>query len=256
MKKNLKFLPLIMMMPFLMANSPAREPSVTRYDDIDVYIDYVGIDTSRYISERAVYDVKIVNTGDEYIVPAYGLYLSNDEVYYSFGLEKTNQIFDSQLIAPGKSEQFKIYTSESTNLNQPFTPLVHSLYKRMDDVKIVNPKIKKAKEDKTYTFVADNKNLEKRAYALAVDATYKEQNVSFYVHYEPSSRTFRTNEELDLDKLTINNVKVYEDYEYNRGCNGSFNSFVIVMSMFFLMVLGGILTPIIITSSRRMRRHN
>ena len=255
MKKGLKVFPLLMMLPMMMANSPAPKPVTRDYQDVDIYVNYVGVDENIKGKNNVCYEVEIKNAGKGYIAPFTYAYFKSSDGGATLNLEQTNQIFTNQTIAPGKAEKYHTYVPQSFDFAKRYDVTFQAYTYPMEDVDFSGAVIKEDyKKSNQYVLKVDNDKVSSVNTALFIDVTYDGVDMCFYMFFNANNRTFTTNEKLDLDKLKINKITAYEE-RASTTYNSAWGTFLwVLLILFFAIILSAILTPIIITSVRRSRR--
>lgn len=246
--KKLRFVPLLLLSPLLMANSPAPQPSMEIYGDIEVTATYVGLSGESY-----KYELQIHNVGAFHAMCSPYSYLSlNGE--YTYG-DFENGIFEDELIAPGQTATKYFLSSKELTLNPSEDHWFMYCYNQVDEnVTFNNLSVSKV-EDKKYKVNGDIKGIGDYYYSYAFDVTYDGVDYSFDSHFKDFQ--FDTYEDLDLSKLTIKKATAYRSgYKtYNNG----FGTFLLVCGIvlgvgFGLMVVGGITAIIVVNVVKHKRR--
>ena len=257
MKNRLTLLPLLMVMPMMMA-AKAQEPMTKSYYDADLYVNYVGVDKDRPSSQNVCYEIEVKNIGENHIAPFYNVPFiadSTKRVYY-LDLEQTNQVFQNQAIAPGQSEKYRTYVDSSFSFAQRFDATFTCYSHPLPEVDFSGAEIKEDyKVNNQYVLKVDNSKIPEYNLALFVDVTYRGESKSFYMYFNAANRTFATNEKLDLKELSIKKISAYKEVNKNTGnsCNNTSTTLWILLGIFLTLILSAILTPVIITSVRRRR---
>jgi len=256
MNNKIKLFPLLMMMPLLMGNSPARQPSTAEYTDVDIYVNYVGVDKSKTTEDNVKYDIKVKNVGSKYIIPSQQpVRFYNPESYdtYYLDFEPTNQVFAYQAIAPGQEGNYITYTNQYFNFAQRYDVSFDVYQYLVEEADFTGASIKKDfKNNNTYILKVDNSKVPDLNLALLIDVEYKGDDLSFYMNFDNRSRTFTTLEELDLNQLKIKNITAYRETMGSSSYRTSTN-FILMMILiiFFAITLTAILVPTLITAARR-----
>lgn len=247
-----------MLMPAMMA-SKTQEPVTRSYYDADLYVNYVGVDKDRKDSNNVCYEIEVKNVGSSHIAPFTTVPFLADSTKrtYYLELEQTNQIFKDQAIAPGKAEKYYTYVDSSFSFAQRFDATFACYSHPFYDVDFSGAEIKNDyKHAKQYVLKVDNDKIPEYNLALFIDVTYKGEDKSFYMYFNSTNRTFKTNDELDLNELTIKKITAYKEQEKSTGnsCASTNTTLWILLCVFFTLILSAILTPVIITSARKSRR--
>lgn len=259
MTNRLKLFPLLMLLPACMANSAKPTKKYTKnYDNVDIYVNYVGVDENRKTENNVCYEIEVKNVGSSHIAPVTTVPFRSDSesrIYY-LDLEAINPIFSEQSIAPGQSAKYHTYVNDKFSFEQRFdavfTTYIHEVEDCNFDGAVIKEDYKKANQ---YVLKVDNNKIPDTNMALFIDVTYKGEENSFYMYFNPKHRTFTTNEKLDLDQLTINKITAFEEQRKDTGnsCTTTNSTLWILLGIFFALILGAILTPVIITAVRRNR---
>ena len=204
--KNLKtLLPIIMMAPLLMANSPAPFPNYEEYSSVEVQAQKLADladNTSRF-------QLDIKNVGENYAFLPYKQIECASKKNGSYYFEAYRQsLFDNEAIAPGKTQVYFVETFvELDKLEEPTTWYLSAYSLQDTNVTFSNFNVTKI-DKKQYQLSYKADGLGDYYYAYIIDATYKEKEYSFVLDFYGSSY-FYTAEELDLDKLTISGIHAY-----------------------------------------------
>ena len=241
-----------------MANSPAPKNVTKAYDNVDIYVNYVGVDSERKGNENVCYEIEVKNVGASHIAPftTVPFVSGTSGKMYNLNLEPVNPIFSEESIAPGQSGKYLTYVSNTFSFAQRYDAKF-TTYAYKENVDFNGTEIKEDyKKANQYVLRVDNDKIPELNLALFIDVTYKGEDKSFYMYFNGSHRTFTANEKLDLDQLTIKKITAYEEVEKNRGssCTNTNSTLWILLICFFALILGAILTPVLITSSARRRR--
>ena len=261
--KNRRLIPLIFTLPFLMGNSPIPEVFSDDYKDFE--ITYVK---EEIVDKEYVYTYHLNNTGTGYISSLSldrETRVNNEYVYYGlyYGLY-SGSFFYKTVIPPGfdqniemtsnskipeveklkKSAQaYNIFDKDLTySGSKAITPQKRNAYSELDhyyytvDLKIDHP----SNGDWHYGFI--------------LDITY--DGVNYFVKIdERNEYLLESHDELDLDKLVINDAVIIKSRPYYYGVGTFFNIFITVLVVaFFLMISFGIFAAIFFPTMARKRR--
>lgn len=257
MKKNgFKLLPLILMSPLLMANSPAPMPSSGTYENINVTF---VLDKSE--GSKKFYDVKVENTGDNFALINYNLrgYISSDYIY----TDLVPLLFKSEVVAPSKSVHYSFETESDfdyTDENIEWT--TEQYFEKDDDVTFNNITFSEYK-DKYYKMSFKTHNLGDYYYSLILELEYDGNTYYIDSHLSRSdtkSAYFETYESLDLSKLKATNVYAfrsnYHTYKGGQILAWIVYGFIGLVAFAILLIPPAIIIPISIVRYKRNKRKN
>lgn len=259
MTNRIKLLPLLMLMPVCMANSPAPKNVTKSYDNVDIYVNYVGVDSERNSNENVCYEIEVKNVGDSHIAPftTASFIAESTGAMYNLNLEPVNPLFKEQSVAPGHSEKYLTYVNNRFSFAQRFDAKFITYAYLQTDVNFNGAEIKEDfKKANQYVLKVDNDKIPEMNLALFIDVTYKGEDKSFYMYFNGNNRTFMANEKLDLNQLTIKKITAYEERNKDKGnsCTTTNSTLWILLICFFALILGAILTPVLVTSATRRNR--
>ena len=261
--KNYRLIPLLLTLPFLMANSPAPEVFSDEYKDYE--ITYVK---EEIVDKEYVYTYHLNNTGTGYIS---SLSLDretrvNDEyVYYGlyYGLY-SGDFFYKTVIPPGFDQDIEM-TSNSKIPEVEKLKKSAQAYNIFDKEatysgsKVVTPKERNAYSELDHYYYSvdlkiDHPTGDNWHYGFILDITY--DGINYFVKIdEMGGYILESHDELDLDKLVINNAVVIKSRPFYYGVDTFFNIFITVLVVgFFLMISLGIFAAIFFPIMARRRR--
>ena len=261
-----KLLIILPLLPLLMANSPA--PKRETYTDLEI----------TYVKEESLhnynfYTLNVKNVGEGFV---YYLNVSNKQKDTSFyATMESNEIcppFVDVMINPGFDKDLVLATKNVIPESKELIGEAYDYYVAAEDStftgsrEIVYSAGGSYSANNSYLYNVDvqydgafspNYN-----YCVAIFLTY--DGASCCVRSDNTERiSFRTNEKLDLSKLTVGEIKMLRsDYEYNynygyynpSGCRNALNALLIFMLVFFLVLGFGIFSAIFFPAMGRRRR--
>lgn len=251
-------LSLLVLCPMMMANSPAPRRIQTAYEDYDIKIEYKGIDDDR-TSKKHVYEATVNNYGDLYLDEESDLtFVDQSHNQISVELEGANKYFPHQAIAPHSSKTFKFYYSNKIDASEHLYYQSYCYASPAEEIEFSNSEIKKYREGEfTYILKTDVKNMDKNDDLIVfVHATYKDEDLIFYIPFHYRDRTFELSQALDVDNLKVNKVVAYWNNYSNSGCNDAYETLQIIGIVMIVCIAASIIIPISITTSVRNRRRN
>ena len=266
MKKHTRnLLIFIPFLPLLMANSPA--PRRDSYKDFEV--SYLSVET---LHGYNFYHFNLKNVGESY---AYYVSFDNkpgDKSFYA--TLESNEIcppFDYVLVEPGFNKEVVLASkneiAESKEVvataydyyvvveNLPFSGSMDVSYSLADSYPANNNYVYKVNANYFGTIDTDY------GYVAAIKLTYDGETC--VVRSDSISHLyFSTNEQLDLEKLTVDSVTMlrtpeaheYGGYYYGYGCRNFLNTMLIFFLVFFLLLGFGIFSAIFFPAMARRRR--
>lgn len=207
MNKRLALTGLLMVAPFLMANSPAPWATTIEYSEISISdISQTGNDIA----------FTLTNTGDKYIsegstmAPVFGNFImENGAKHVNVVANFVDQIFTNQGLGPGQSASFTTHMGYNINAENIRGFESYALEERDTNVEFSNVTFTKT-GDKVYSLVSDVTGLGDYYYSVVVDVTYDGKDYCFgIVEDRVNNATVETMQELDLDKFEIKDIKAY-----------------------------------------------
>ena len=249
------FIPLLLLAPLLVANSPAPSPTEKDYDNIAVTATYLSQDQYGVYHYR----LEVENIGEEYAgIFRYGSFYYGGVSVYPY--DDNAFLFDSEMISPNQTRVFEVCSDRQLDLdNDKFKWVTWAFDNPDTDVTFSDNPTIKLLDDKRYEMEVDVKNMGDYYYAVVAEVDYDGVNYAFY--FSSDSKIFRTNQDLDLSKITITKLSAYRS-SYNRyhflGVNWE-----LVLQVIFWVLLGTILFHGIVAmavfiplSIRKKRRQN
>ncbi len=210
MNKRLALTGLLMVAPFLMANSPAPFAQTDTYDEVSI---------SNISQTGNTISFDLTNNGDKYIcsgdtmTPIYGtLLFSNSRTRCQ--CTPIDLLFENQTLAPGATARY--YTDLSFNLNADYITGFETYALNIIDENVTysNPTFTKT-GDKVYTFAAEIAGKGDYYYTTVIDVTYDGKDYSFGISdWRNNSNEIETMIELDLSIFEIKDVKFFRS-SYN-----------------------------------------
>ena len=264
-QRTRKLLVILPLLPFLMANSPA--PRQEDYKDLEV----------TYVSEESLYTYNfyrfnVKNTGNGYLNY---IYLNNQDGDNYFGAYiENNEIlppFDNVLIEPGFDRVVIVATKNKLPDSKIVKAECSSYFIDAENVAFNG--------DKKVSYVSNASSVSNHYHVYTIQAFYSGETSGNYNYravlkftYDGVSGCvlldnidnlrFTTNEQLDLTKLTVEDVLMVRDTErynyYNNGFGENLgNAFAVLL--IFLLVFGlllsfGIFSAIFFPAMARRRR--
>ena len=264
MKKRRVYLGLLAL-PLLMANSPMPYPHYQEYDDIEVNV--TELSTSGEKGHR--YSFEVENTGNRH------LYTQGGNTFFSFaGIDRdnylvnafsgqmTDKLFRTQTVKPGQTTTFIVDNEEALDLEKTVRFKTHSFEIVDEGITYSEPIVEKDKEnDNTYKIKTKFSKLGDYYYAIAVDVKYDGEDYSFVI---TDSKMFKVEKEIDLSKLSIENMTFYRS-SYNT-YKGGYVLYGIVKAaewapyillglfVLALIVPPAIIIPIKVSKAKRRRK--
>ena len=247
-KYAFRYLPLLMMSPLLMANSPAPLPAKTLYSDIEVVCEYKGvIDTG-----HSVYDVTVKNTGDGFALVNNSLYSENNGEHLSMKL--SSSLFKNEIVGPGGCKQFTFATKKTGDFTNPTNVWQTETYAQKDEsASFTNFEVSKISE-RDYRIDFNSKKLGDYYYSVVVEYEYDGQ--TYYTDNSFSkngkSLSFYTQTDLDLDKLEVKNITAYRsNYKTYKGGIAALGFIIFISILLGLLIIPpAIIVPIMILTTR------
>ena len=212
MKKRRYYLGLLAL-PLLMANSPMPYPHYQEYDDIESTI----TELPSYSEVTRRYSLEVKNVGNKHLYVYkgdgnfdFGAIDQDDYLVNAFTADMTDKVFKSQTLKPGQTATFITYNE--LDLDKTVRVKTHAFEIIDESITYSTPTVEKDKEgDNRYVVKTKFSKLGDYYYAIAVDAKYDGKDYSFVM---TDSKIFKTEEEIDLDKLSIENMTFYRS-SYN-----------------------------------------
>lgn len=215
-KKGLiKFTPLFVVLPFLMATSPLppSEPSRTEYHDISVSVTQLG-ESQRYQGKQE-YQLDVENIGEECAFKC--IRQANDtRPILSFDVQTNDSIFYEEMVKPSEHFLVNVIASEEDDWSSfNFYSEKLSIFDEAVTYENLSFSFEKSYGMNNYIYELKGKisHTDTRYYyGYIVDVSYLGKEYSLYINPEDG---LRTKEELNLDELTINSLKAYRS-SYER----------------------------------------
>ncbi len=248
MKKNvLKYLPLLMMSPLLVANSPAPYPSSSCYDDIKVDCKFDAMwDLGRH------YNVTIENTGDNYVLLSEGFY-EDGGLHFSTSISP----FKKGVIAPHKTIASGFVSKTEDDFEDENIVWHAHVYDVKDENATFSDFAVKESRQNSYSITFKSKGVGDYYYALIVGLEYDGEEYFIECDYSAKSKNssgFNTYNPIDLDKLEVKSVAAYRsNYKANKGWGSMLIIFALVLSG-VLLIPPAIIVPIILTKGGKETR--
>ena len=209
------YLPLLMLVPMMMANSPAPYVRTNEYQDFSyTFISKTPIDQYYEGQQYIEYTYEIKNNGSGYIDYAYINYGN----IFSTMMSLNNDMFGRLILAPNSTSTYKFITItdiDVDNVNErircyAYTDFVENAF--ISDKKDVRVDNTDYPYNRYYIdYESDYKRDNNYLYGIIIDFTY--DGVDYSIHDESwrySENTYSVflyqGEDLDLNKLTINKL--------------------------------------------------
>lgn len=243
MKKKY-LLPLLLSVPFLMANSPAPYPDKEKYNQVETTCSFLYEKEGKYF-----YQVSHYNKGE--------LYASFNSNNYSNSRIDT-PLFEDWLLAPNKTESYIISLNGEIN-----TKYIASRYEAMAyttlDENATFTQINIVKEGNDYLLKAEINGLGDSYNDAVLEIEYEGVDYAFSVSLN-GKRNVRVSEDKNLDtsKIVIRNAKVYRSlyatYKGGKIITGIIYVFLIAIGLTLVLgIAAAIVIPLAIRSKRRKR---
>ena len=259
MKKDKKtLLPLSVLLPLLMSNSPVVYPDIESYKDVVVtcvHDDTYVPSSESYHGDK--YSFTIENQGNRYpILESWLITLDGDLALY----EIEGKLFSNEVVPPSETKTYSVIARASQSLdgkNEGWEFEALSLEDEnvtFSEYTISEGKSSDSENTYFYDVFANVEGLGDYEYNVVVDVTYKDVPYAFEMEIYGDQRRLGTvvaTEKLDLSEMTINSIKAYRstDNRYNwweetvKGFQKRFSDpsfllwFIVSVSLFLAVVI-------------------
>lgn len=264
MKKHARRLLIILpFLPLLMANSPA--PQRKEYRDLEVT--YLSVET---FYSYNFYHFNVKNAGEYYADYFTIENKSGDKGFYAY--VENDEIcppFNYLVLEPGFEKEIVVATKNTIPESHEVQVICYNYYLPVDNItytfsnEATYSVSGSSPANNEYIYELDAKYNgdpgEEFSYLAVINLTY--DGVSLTVRSDNINKpSFRTSESIDLEKLTINDVKMVrynEEYNYPNyfaGCQDFINAFLLFLLIFFILLSFGIFAAIFFPAMARRRR--
>lgn len=259
MKTNKKLLlPLLILSPVLLANAPVPRVNPGYYDDFHCVYDHKTSELDEYGNTVYKYVFKVTNDGEGFIST-----LSVDsEVLHEY-VDGEPSIFGNELVYPHESRLFSVLSSvdfdpssvEFTYHCEAYQQFVDGFTTDKKDIRV------DARDGRYYYYVEFDTNINikkdnKHEYGAITNVEYKGDK--FLTHHEIDYNyefyLCSSDEELDLEQLSIKKMFMTIGPAYNSGFSQLAIAFVIVLGM--ILVGGGIFLIIFFSTKKSREKKN
>ncbi len=259
--RNIKkyLLPLLVFVPLLMANAPAPEVHPGKYEGVTVsFVSKEEKDTE--YGMHYLYSFNVTNTGNGYLSRVHASYENS-----SFFLDEYNQMFGDIVIAPGQTRLIVDDLTTDKDISGSPNYFEAYAYQEFIDNAFTDNEIS-IREDRSgdyyryYVSFNTGVNLKDRKSEFGVisEITYKGETV--VTHHELSSSNefylYGGYEELDLNDLTIKNIKMTRSDAYQSPIGTVLEVVGIVSLVCLGIILSGVIFVIIFFSVRKAKKRN
>ncbi len=264
--RSLKLLPLIIVLPTLMGNAPAPQVFTQTYKDYQ--LTYLNVEQD---GEYYLYHYNLKNIGNGYISSLYIKEESKDDYFvgslFSGGNYRVYPFFGDGLFQPGFDDEIVFRSlKEANNINKVSVDCVG--YNTFD------PDVTISGTQQLSLYRKEDQSINLRCY-YKLDVSLEYQNDSDWnygvvanINYDGNTYYIKidarggfiveTSQELDLTKLTINDLTVIKSHSYGYGCRGNAQKimiiFLVIVFIFALMISFGIFAAIFFPAMARRRR--
>ena len=267
MKKHTRNLLIIIpLLPLLMANSPA--PRRESYKDFEVT--YLSVET---LHNYNFYHLNIKNVGEGYVTTYLSLTNKVGEKSFYADVERNEIVapFENVLIEPGFDKEVIVATKNEIPESKEVEATAYQYSVVAEDITFSGSKevqyslMSSNPSTNYYVYKVDAQYdgtlLESYNYTAAIKITYN--GVSCVVESDEIEQlSFRTNESLDLTKLTVDEVIMirsydkyeYRDYYYGNGCKNFLNTVLLFLLISSIILGFGIFSAIFFPAMARRRR--
>ena len=264
MNKKLRYTPLLLLAPLLMANAPAPQPLFDYYDNVQVSIVSQNKKGSEQYGYRYDYVFEVTNKGDCYIAVGFGeaqctFYTREGGSQRLIGGPMVDNLFNNEATAPGQTKQYKITDETSDFSTYDLSKFgCFALTIRDDDVTYENASVTRKGEKKYQLNIKKITGKGDYYYYGVVDVTYKGNDHSFVIRGDKEN-DFGTTSILDLDQLEIKDIKFFRS-QYNtykpKLHPEEVMMYVVAIGIIVLMVsavAAAIVVPIVIVKRRKKK---
>ena|GEM_PF-5253262 len=242
---------LLLITPFLMANSPAPMPTEIDYDEISVHCELLD----HAADGEWTYQMTITNNGELYArLNSYNYFKLNDQ-YASVWIDDQSLLFDQEVLPPGHTKTVQAISYNELDLH-PETD-VWSVYASdlVDlDVTFENPVITKVNPTQ-YQLEMKINGRGDYYYSAVVDLTYQGEPYAVEIDIDryPPYAFYTIDQELDLNALSIQKITAFRSsYQTYRNKMTIVFIFIPILALLGLLLLGaaGIIIPLCVRAHR------
>ena len=254
---KIALLSLLMLSPLLMANSPAPHVEPGDYKAFECkYVSTTKVDNVDSAGKTYYsYNFNIRNLGEGYIESVRVSCESFTGYLYNFSND-----FSSNVIAPGKEAIYYYRTTQRyehiANDTHKYTCKAYQEFVNdaftTDKKEITVDTYKSDSETYYYYYLSfdsdiDTKNNDYR-YGIIADVTYKGENYFTHVEYGEGNKVCLYSgltEPLEIDELTVNNIKMTRSKRSGSAAGNIFLAIIIILAIFGVLLLSGIIFVVI-----------
>ena len=269
MKKNRHYLSILLVVPFLMGNSPAPAPRVVYYHNLSM-----KVVSSEPYNDKYKNEYEVTNTGSNYLIGYYdddystiALMLADEDENQNKLLicDKQNHLFSNQVLGPGQTMSFKSTDDLSFDKDSMHAVRGYCYYQENESFETSNSRIFLSNDD--YCFTCDTAYEGSTAdisnYAIFVDIIYDEH--SYSIAFQPNrDHYFTVTSYININKLTIARVRYFLAADPGNGRKNNYtrdpNSTILTLAIVFtsisiILVLAGMIIAIIIQTKQNKKRN-
>ena len=228
-----------------MANSPRPYATEKEYDDIETNITLLS-DTNGYYR----YQLDVKNSGDVHLFTysngnaSFKVIFEEGHIINPYYPDLVDRLFESQTLAPGQSGSYIITETTPLDLEKVKRVAATGFEFKDEGVTYSNIAVEKADEgDKTYKITGKFSKFGDYYYAGVADVKYDGKDYSFA--FSKDYKAFKTKEEIDLDKLTIEKITFYRS-SYNTYKGGYFLYGILLAAQYAPYIMLGFLVAALI----------
>ena len=247
---------LLLITPFLMANSPAPMPTEIDYDEISVHCELLD----HAADGEWTYQMTITNNGELYArLNSYNYFKLNGQ-YASVWVNEQSLLFDQEVLPPGQTKTIKVFSYDELDLHPDTDRWSVYASDLVDlDVTFENPIITKL-DPTRYQLEMDIKGRGDYYYSAILDMTYQGERHAVEVDIDvyPPYTFYTLDKELNLNELSIDKITAFRSsYQTYRNKMTTVFIFIPILALLALLLLGaaGIIIPLCVRAHRRKKNN-
>ena len=260
MKKKALLISLFLVMPLIMANSPAPGRISERYDDISLTI--TKKELSQEYDEAMYYEMSVTNTGKEYIESNSSIVIKKDGGEYWETANLKPDHFLNLMIGPGQTATCRTTTTNEYELGdyEAYSFAYMGERYEYDVSKVIGVYPHGAESSKEFVIKIKDFSVINPDDQIITTVTYlgKDYSVNTQTQEDGEGFILYTRKDLDHTQITVKKIEVFRNYynyryrgDYYYSAAGLIAFYVLLILLAAVVLVPPIIAIVLVNKSKR-----